>query len=260
MGEEVIDPALPQEPGQLPDPAGNGGLPEEITFNPQDFGYQFRHETAFPKDRNDLTELMQLGRSYRENKTAWETERSQMQGLKQRYQQYDQFEAALKANPEFSQELKVLAQKYTTRPAGGNAQGQESPQFQELSQEVKAMRSWQADQELSREMTDLERNHPEYEWKKDLGGGPLTQQVLIFMRDKGLTDPDVAFRAMMFDQAKKNALMAGARSAAAAQQQQHRNGVVTNGGRPQPSKGPVDPTKMSNDQIQNAILTELGIS
>lgn len=250
MAEENLDPQLdPQSADVQTDPA----QAQAPSFNPQDYGYQFRHETVYPKDRNELMELVQLGRSYRENKPKWETERNQYAQDKLRYQQYDAFQQALSQHPDFARELRELAQKYSQQP-----QSQEDPRFSQLQSQVQEMAAWRADYELATEMDSLQKSFPNYDWNRDTGEGNLRRQVLIFMRDHGITKPEMAFRAMMYEQSIRDAHLQGANKAAAATQAASRAGVVAGGG----AKPPAKPVQRANGYGQAAdfSLAELGIT
>jgi hypothetical protein len=251
MGEIQFDPA-PQGDGQA-NPDGSQ-LPAQDNFNPQDFGFQFRHETVYPKDRNEITELMQLGRSYRENKATWEAERNQYAQIKPKYQQYEQFEQALQKNPQFAQELQTLAQRYSQQAQ----QPKGDERYSELATQVERMQQFQEDYTLNQELSSLESKYNSYDWKKDSGEGNLRRQLLIFMRDNGVTNPDMAFRAMMFEQAKKQAEFQGANKASLATQAGNRAGIVVGAG----AKPPAAPVKRANGygQALDFSLQEMGIT
>jgi len=148
MDDLQLDPAAPQGDGQVPEQQ-----PQD-NFNPQEWGYQFRHETVFPKSREEMTELLQLGHSYKQNKSTWDAERQQWTQAKPKYQQYEQFEQALQKNPQFAQELRGLAERYQQQN-----QGQDDPRYSELAQQVERMQQFQADYELTQEMNNLKAKH-----------------------------------------------------------------------------------------------------
>lgn len=241
--------------------------PAEPSFNAQELAYKFRNETVYPKDRNEAIELMQLGHSFRVNKPKWEQERqaySAYEAKKDVYQRYDQLSQALQANPDFRTELEQLAQKYS----GAKPQPQpENPTIPpELLETVNGLKAWketqetrEADNELQRELEDVQRANPSYDWKTDSGEGTLKKQLLTFMQANRVYDPKIAFNAMMRESDLQRVRFETERKAAEEAAKARKAGVVTPGtnGAPQPQPQGINHRSMSYDDLETAALASL---
>lgn len=244
--------------------------PVETPFDASGLGFKFRNETITPKDRNDAIELMQLGYSYRTNKPKWDTERqtaAQFEARKADYQRYDQLSAALQANPEFRTELEQLATKYS----GQKPQAQPNqnvpgvpPEFMDkvnqLAQWKEQQETREADNELKRELDELERANPSYDWKTDSGEGNLRKQLLSYMHEKRVYDPDIALSAMMHKSELQRVRFEAEKKFADEQAKARKAGVVAPGTQPAPqaNAGGLDHRKMSYDDLEKAALAGIG--
>jgi hypothetical protein len=241
--------------------------PVEPSFTPQEFGYKFRNETVYPKDRNEAIELMQLGHSFRVNKPKWEEDRraySAFEAKKDVYQRYDQLSQALQANPDFRTELEQLAQKYSGQKPQPQPQNPNIPP--EILETVNSLKAWketqetrEADTELQRELDDVERANPSYDWKTDSGEGPLRKQVLSFMHKNKVYDPQIAFDAMMRKSDMERVRFETERKAAEDAAKARKAGVVTPGtqGAPQAQPQGLNHRAMSYDDLENAALASI---
>lgn|SRR3990167_2692968 len=235
--------------------------PQEPAFNPQDFGYTFRNETVYPRDRKDALELFQLGHSYRANKSKWEQDRQALSSYEAKrdvYQQYDKLSEALQQNPEFASELKNLAQKYSGQPQPQNPSTL-PPEVLEMRQQLAEIQERRADDELKSELDGLERSNPNYDWRSDTGDGTLRQQLLRFMHDKKVFDPAIALNAMMYKTDLQRAKMDAERKAADELAKQRRQGVVPAGTQAAPSNAPrpIDHKNMSYSELEDLAIEEL---
>lgn len=245
--------------------------PSEPQFDPQQFAYKFRTDTVYPKDRADAIELMQLGHSYRTNKPKWEAERqtaAQFEARKADYQRYDQLSQALQANPEFRTELEQLATKYNgTKPQGQPSQTPPQglpPEVMERLEKLTAFQEQQetreADNELKRELDDLERANPSYDWKTDAGEGNLRKQLLSYMHEKRVYDPEIALSAMMYKSEIQRTKFEAEKKAADDAAKARKAGVVAPGTQaaPQAPAGGLNHKAMSYDDLENAALAGIG--
>lgn len=270
-GQPTDDEILASQSTESATPAA--AAPVEPVFNPQELGlgYKFRNDTVFPKDRAEAIELMQLGHSYRTNKPKWEQERqaySAYEAKKDVYQRYDQLSAALQANPDFRTELEQLAQKYS----GAKPQGQPTPAAPssvppELMGAVNELKQWkeqqetrEADNELKRELDELERQNPSYDWKTDAGEGDLRKRLLSYMHEKRVYDPEIALSAMMHKSELQRVQFEATKKAAEEAAKARKAGVVTPGTQPAPQApaGGLNHRTMSYDDLENAALAGLG--
>jgi hypothetical protein len=244
--------------------------PAESAFNPQEFGYKFRNDTVFPKDRDEAIELMQLGHSFRTNKPKWEQERQTLatyEARKQDYQRYDQLSQALQANPEFRSELEKLAEKFNgTKPPAQPNQPPASvpPEFMEkvnqLAQWKEQQETREADNDLKRELDGLEAANSQYDWKTDAGEGDLRKQLLAYMHTNSVYNPEIALSAMMHKSDLQRARFEAEKKAADETAKARKAGVVAPGTQPAPQApaGGVNHKAMSYDDLENAALASLG--
>jgi hypothetical protein len=236
--------------------------PAEPAFNPNEFGFKFRNETVYPKDRSEAIELMQLGRSFRENKPKWEQDRQTLASYEQKksiYQGYDALSEALDKNPQFRSELQQLAEKYSGQPTQENTQTL-PPEIQAKLQKIDEFESWRADNELKSELDNLQQKYPSYDWKADTGEGTLRQQLLKYMNENHVYDSDIALRAMMYGSDIQRTRMDAERKAADDAARQRKLGIVPAGTQPAPQQGPrnIDPRQYSYDQLEDVALQSLG--
>lgn len=245
--------------------------PVEPSFDASGLGFKFRNETVTPKDRNDAIELLQLGYSYRTNKPKWDADRqtaAQFEARKADYQRYDQLSQALQANPEFRTELEQLANKFNgQKPQAQQNQPPASSVPPELLEKVNKLAEWQEqqkiereDNDLKRELDELERNNPSYDWKSDSGEGDLRKQLLAFMSKRGVYDPEVALAGMMHKSEIQRAKFEAEKKAADDAAKARKAGVVTPGTQPAPQApaGGLNHRAMSYDDLENAALAGLG--
>lgn len=268
-GQPTDDEILSNQNTEGTQPAA--AAPVEPAFNPQEFGYKFRTDTVYPKDRAEAIELMQLGHSYRTNKPKWEQERqaySAYEAKKDVYQRYDQLSAALQANPDFRNELEQLANKYNgQKPQAQPNQPPASSVPPEILEKVNKLAEWQEkqeiereDNELKRELDELERNNPSYDWKTDSGEGNLRTQLLAFMSKRGVYDPQIALAGMMYKPDMQRAKFEAERKAADDAAKARKAGVVTPGTQPAPQApaGGLNHRAMSYDDLVEAALADRG--
>jgi hypothetical protein len=210
--DEILGSLSQPSPGTPEEPAAAAPLeapaPVEQPFDPSAWSYKFRNETVHPKDRNDMTELLQLGHSYRVNKPKWEKDQQALQAYearKQDYQRYDQLSEALKANPAFQTELEQLAQKYSGQPSqpAQPANLAEDPRLKQFEEYIEQQRQREADTELARELDELEKTEGRFDWKTNSGEGTLRDQLLRYMSENKIYNARVAFRDMKWNEAQE---------------------------------------------------------
>lgn len=250
------------------DPAADpGAAPQEPQFNPQDYGYKFRNETVFPKDRNEMVELMQFGRSYRENKPKWEPILKGWEQNADTYRQYDALREAIAQSPEFATELHALAQKYSQpKPQPEPQNTSLPPEIQAKLKKIDDLEAWRAEQEnvradndLKSELDTLQQKFPRYDWKTDTGEGTLRQRLIAYMDESKIYDSEKALKSMMYDTDLKQVGMDAERKAAEDAARQKRLGVVPAGTQQAPSNAPrtLDHSKYSMDQLEEMALQEV---
>lgn len=268
-GQPTDDEILAQNPGGVPPVAA---APAEPVFTPQEFGYKFRNETVYPKDRSEAIELMQLGHSFRTNKPKWEQERqaySAFEAKKDVYQRYDQLSAALQANPDFRTELEQLANKYSgPKPQAQPNQPPSSPALPpEVLERIEKLTAFQekqetreADNELKQELDALALKNPHFDWKTDSGEGDLRKQLIAYMHTKRVYDPEIALSAMMYKSELQKTRFEAEKKVADEVAKARKAGVVTPGTQtaPQAPAGGLNHKNMGYDELENAALASLG--
>lgn len=244
-GAPVSEPAPSVQPGPQADP----------NFNPQDFSYKFRDEMVAPKSREDMIELLQMGHSYRYNKPKWDSLKQELDQRAQTYETYQKLHESIQANPAFKDELMEMYNRHT----GQQQQPQGDPRYDELSQKVQTFEEKQADAELASEIQKVMSAHPEIQWAKDLGEGTPKQQLINFMSEHGINNPEYAYRAMYFPKATQNAAHQAAAQTTQNIQQQHRAGVVQHGTTTPPGGKMTrdDLAKQSWDSLADMALADL---
>ena len=248
---------VPPDPGQSgnlspePPPAAN-----DPNFNPQDFSYKFRDEMVTPKSREDMIELMQMGHSYRYNKPRWDELKQSLDQRAQTYETYQKLHESLEANPAFKDELMEMYNRHTGQQT---QQPQGDPRVDEVVQKVHTWEERQADADLQREVQEVMSKYPHVNWTKDLGEGTPKQQLLNFMAEHGINNPEFAYRAMYFPKATQNAAHQAAAQTTQNIQQQHKAGIVQRGTTTPPGGKLTrdDLAKQSWDSLADMALADL---
>ena len=225
----------------------------QYEFNPDNYGVIFRGERVVPKDQTHLQELLQMGHSYATNKEKFNSLETENQRLQQQWQQYDQLNRELIQHPELANQFQAAYQKYMQ----GQTQPGQVQQDPATVQRLEQLEQKMADDQLSADMQKVMASHSEHDWNKDTGEGSLRIQLLKFMQKNSITDPEFAYRAMMFPQATEQAKMNAARQTTQAIQNQHRAGIVSKGTAAPPAPTGWNPQGKSYDQAEEAGLAML---
>jgi hypothetical protein len=267
--DEILGSLSQPSPGTPEEPAAaapaEAPAPVEQPFDPSAWSYKFRNETVHPKDRNDMTELLQLGHSYRVNKPKWEKDQQTLQAYEARkadYQRYDQLSEALKANPAFQSELEQLAQKYSGQPSqpAQPANLAEDPRLKQFEEFIEQQRQREADTELARELDELEKTEARFDWKSDSGEGNLRNQLLRYMSENKIYNARVAFRDMKWNEAQEKKEFEARRKAEEDAARARKLGTVAPGTAPAPSAQPkpIDYRNASYEQLEQMAVESLG--
>lgn len=224
----------------------------QTNFNPQEWAYTFRSETVQPKTREEMIELMQMGHSYRYNKPKWDQQKQELDERAKQYEPYQRLKESLDANPDFRDKLMQMYQEYN----GQQVQNPADPRLDEISQKIETWEQRQADMELQKELDQVAASHPEIQWNKDLGEGSPRQQLVRFMAQKGINDPELAYRAMYFPKATQTAAHQAAAKTTQNIKQQHRAGVVSAESAAKPERA-VDHSKLSWDDLSQMAINDL---
>lgn len=259
MEDEIQDP----QGLDTQDPQSPQGEPQSQAddFDPNGFGYVFRGETHYPKDRNDLIELSQLGHLFRTKRDHYDKIENEYKTLSEKNRIYQQFEQALNQNPQLAEEIRNAYQKYSQQQPNGQGAAQPGdPRYEELHSKVQTIEERHADQELRREMDSLRKNHPDHDWDKDTGEGNFEKQILKFMIEQGINNPEHAYRAFMFPQAVKTANFKGAERLTIEQQRAKKAGIVNKGNQGPKKASSFDPRGKSYSEALDAALSEVGSS
>lgn len=225
-------------------------------FDGSQYQYIFRGEPQVPESKEAIIEGLQLGHSYRENRTKFDQDKQDFEQQKTTYSKYAQLDEQLQQSPEFKEKLWALHNEYSQTPQQPVA-NQPNPEVAQLKEQFSQIQDHHADQALTGEMDALKGRHPNHDWDKDTGEGTLRQQVLRFMSDNSIMNPEHAFRAFMYPTATQTARMDGAGQATLQAQALNKQGIVSTGPgaqRPQATVG-----KAANyDDALKRMLSDVG--
>jgi len=251
--------------------------PAEIPFDPSHFGYKYKQQELFPKDRSHAIALMQKGHSYESAMAEIKTQRGALDERGQRLDTYQKVDDAFKANPQLGTDFNAwfaakqngqpiaeraapAAGEYNNDPAVMQTIEDLKGQISGLSGNFQEIQDARADGELEKELTGLREKYADEDWTTpDDDGNKFEDQVMIFAMDKGL-DLDSAYKLMNHDtlvqRAKSNALVKSAEDI----QQQHADGTIMTDTGVAPAQTPVAPdiSSLSYDQLIKLGMKDVG--
>ena len=234
--------------GQPAVPDAAVAAPVEPVFDGSPYQYTFRGAQVVPGSKEEMIEKMQIGHSAQINKQKLETDRADLDSQIQENKQLADLKAELSRNPALHQGITELYNQHT----------QQQPATQQPLQDprVDTILAQQADDTLNREMASLQSKFPNHPWDKDTGDGTYRQQILNFMKSRGIMDPVDAYKTFNFDAATKEATFNGASTASQQAVAANQNGFVGTGNAAPPATPAVVPKNY--DQAMGAMLSELG--
>jgi hypothetical protein len=244
------------QPGTQTDGQQGGGQPQagdqqtntqgqQEVFDGSKWVLKYRGSPYTPKSRDELVNLAQKGFSYEQEMGRFKNERQQLTGqleaLRKQYAHYDEFDGLLKGNPALQEKIAQLIQEMN---AGGGANGGQGggANFQlinKLMGEINDLKGFrdeftnaEYDRKVAASLEKLKSSHPDHDWEHDDGTGNLEKKILQFALENGITNLDVAYRAMMFDHAGTNASAAALKKAAEDKQRAAKAGIIQSGAAP----------------------------
>lgn len=248
MQDDILgDQPVSSEPAAAP--AGQAPVND---FDGSQFQYTFRGAPVTPASKEELIEKLQLGHSYQENRTKFEQQQQEFQRQKQTYDKYAQLDKQLQQSPEFKEKLWNLHNEFSQPKQTQGAQV--DPHVAELQQQFQQIQQAQADKDLQSEMDSLKKSHPDHAWGKDTGEGTPEKQLMQFMYENGISNPEHAYRAFYFPTIAQKAKFEGASQASKQAVAANKQGYVSTG----PATGKKAPVKNPANYAEalNAMLAE----
>ena len=291
MGDE--EPAATPAAGDAPAdaaPAAPAAAPEAPSWDPKAWEFDWNGKKVAPESRDKLMTWANQGYNYSQRMAEINRRQKEIEQASERYKGYDRYaeiDQFAKQHPEWMDHVNQLwAQRSSWKPGGAAEQqqapgaGGPDPAFLEalkpLQSEIEQLRQWREaqlaeqakvdeqrhDEALSQEIESIRGQNPNIDFDAvDQSGMTLEGRILQHAAEIGTSSFRAAFRDYLHDQllesAKAAKLAAEAKAPAAAKAA----GLL--GVTPTPRKGPAAPVSVKGrswDEVQNAVLAELGIA
>jgi hypothetical protein len=237
-------------------------------FDPQQWGYKYKGQMIFPKDRNHLITLAQQGHMAAQRMAELNKLRTDLDAQGKQYEPLKQLDEVFKKNPKFAQKIWDLYQRAQSGEDVLNGGGgeKEDPVYGQLTQEVQSVKSdlqkikeEKEDQALEREIDTLKKNHADHEWGTDEGDGTLEFRIMKHAHDNGFNSLESAYRDLMWDTVRTNTEASTLQKAKENRVAEKKAGVIDKGGtgqRPAQKSG-INIRDVSYNQIAEAAIKGL---
>lgn len=222
--------------------AGESSQPE---FDPRAWGYKYKGQEIYPKDRNHLITLAQQGHMASQRMAELNKRAQELDELQRNYDPYKQLDEVFKSNPKFAQKIWDM---YQRAQAGEDVLGSNDgsdPVLGKVTQEIHELKSgYQRLQEeredvaLAKEIEDLKSKYSEHDWDLDDGDGSLEKRILKHALDGGFNSLESAYRDMMWDTVRTDTEASTLRKAKEQRLQEKKAGVIDKGGAQRPAAKP----------------------
>lgn len=219
--------------------SGDGSAPSAPEFDPRQWGYKYRGQEMYPKDRNHLITLAQQGHMATQRMAELNKRAAELDEMSKRFGPYQQLDEVFQKNPKFAQQIWDLYQRAQAGEdvVGSSANGGEAPYLGQLTQELNTIKSEfqrlkeeREDQALQKEVDSLKSSHPDHEWGQDDGDGTLEKRIMQHALDGGFSTLESAYRDMFFDQVRTNAEAAALKRAKENRIAEKKAGVIDKSG------------------------------
>jgi len=200
-----------------------------------DYGYKYKGNVFYPKDRDHLIALAQKGHAFEINQEGLNKELRGIEEFKQKYEPYQRMDEFSQKNPEFLNKVNSLYYEYQN----GNAQQPEGEDISQhplylaqqkeidgFKQRFQQMDMSEADKEIDTQLEQLIANNKNYDWKTDEGHGDLGYRVMVHARDNGHPSLEAAFKNLMFDDMRLRSEMEAKKNLAEENKKNNKAGVV----------------------------------
>ncbi len=248
--------------------AGAGeGIAQAPMFNPQEWGYKYKGQVIYPKDRNHLITLAQQGHMAAQRMAELNKFREELDNRGKQYEPLQQLDEVFKKNPKFAQRIWDL---YQRAQAGedviNGSDGGDNPVFGQITQQVQSVQAKlqkieeeKEDQALEREIESLKTRHKDHEWGIDEGDGTLEFRIMKHAHDNGFNTLESAYRDLMWDSVRTNTEASTLKAAKENRIAEKKAGVIdkSGSGAKPASKGGVNVRDLSYNQIAAEALKGL---
>lgn len=220
--------------GETPIDSGSGEVTQS-DFDPNQWGYKYRGQLIYPKDRNHLITLAQQGHMATQRMAEINKRAQELDERAKKYQPYEQLDKIFAENPKFAQKIWDM---YQRAQAGENVvdDGEDShvgkmfQEVQSLKTEFQKLQEEKEDRALETELDNMRKAHPDHEWGVDDGDGTLEKRIMQHALDNGFNSLESAYRDMMWDTVRTNTEAEALKKAKEARLQEKKAGVVEKGG------------------------------
>ena len=247
--DETIDGSATQETEETVGPE----------FNANDWPMKFRDNTVFPKDRDDLIRLAQMGHGYSNKMNQLKQQAAEQSQTATRYEQLEKLISEIQRDPEFKDYIlgykKPEGSPEQTTDINAQVQAALAPHLQQVTSIQQQLEDQKADGDLEVETAELKTKYPDADWEsKDTNGNTLMQDVWQRALDAD-TSLELAYRDITYDSIRNNTEAETIKKNQAAEAEKVNQGVVTSSGSqvaPAKKKG-YDRGKSWNETAESAL-------
>lgn len=204
-------------------------------FDPKAWGYKYRGQEIYPKDRNHLITLAQQGHMASQRMAELNARAKELDSMQKQFDPYKQLDEVFQKNPKFAQKIWDLYQKAqagedVTADVQDNGLGAIVQDINGIKTEFQKLKEEKEDQALEREIETLKTAHSDHEWGIDEGDGTLEKRILKHALDGGFSSLESAYRDMMWDSVRTNTEAKTLKQAAQNRVAEKKAGVIDKGG------------------------------
>ena len=276
MEEELqtTDESIGQEPSQeeissvVSDESADNSVGTEPDFDPTQWGYNYKGQTIYPKDRNHMKTLMQQAHVHNSKSEDLNRRLQEIDEMKGKFGKYEQLDKAFTDNPAFAQQIWAMqekAQNGTLQESNADVPPELQQFHQQLSElqqkdqtresEHQEWKNQQADIALEKEIQTLRDKFADHEWDLDEGDGSLQSRILQHAFDEGLS-LERAYKDLMWDTHTTNVKARTLKQAQEKRVADKKAGVVMGSGNRKPQSGNLDIRGSNYNDLRDQALKE----
>lgn len=265
---EAIEPQSDGEIEQAESSEEGAEKPVQDEFDPAQWGYKYKGQTMYPKDRQHALTLMQQAHDANVRNAEYKERMAEIEEQRKQFAQYQKLDDAFKQNPEFAQKIWSMY----------NNQGQPTQDDSDEPQHVKDLRNqvyeqqqmlaqlqsnyetWndkEADKAIQDEIESLKSKYADHDWDSDDGNGSLVKRVIEHAIKLNNVPLETAYRDYMWDNVQVNAKSEALKKAKADRLAQKKAGVVLDGPHSRPKSAPPDIRNMNWQQVTEQAMKEM---
>lgn len=245
-------------------------------FDRSAWAYKVRGQILYPKDRNHLVQLAQMGHDYGERVAELKRQSEEIRKQGESLSKYRQLEEAFGKNPDFARKVWDLQHQFSSGKVQQNGQGgdEELPpwarsvmdenktlkeQLEGLNNRYQEWENSRADSEIKKEIDSLKSNHSEHDWDTNDGNGSLLMRVLKHAHENKFPSLEAAYRDLHWDTREVDLTARVKKQMDEERKQNKKRGMVMDDAPtgPKQSEGPVDIRKLSYAQLSQLAAKEM---